>query len=183
MRLRKLDQVAVVDTGNVLCGTLHMRDLIAFSAATQLQEGPGVDHGAIVGAGQESSLNNFLYTVLAKGGASRSSSTGLGIETHGAATSGEFMLSPRATGAEDEEDNMLIRSMLAQNAAYSCRVTDSLRKILKQFKKGNLSTLYVVNDTSVLLGHIHIDDVLMPFLNATVELLPRSTKGATYRPV
>ena len=39
----------------------------------------------------------------------------------------------------------------------------------KQFKEGNLSTLYVVNDTSVLLGHIHIDDVLMPFLNATVE--------------
>ena len=93
------------------------------------------------------------------------------------------MLSPRAKGAEDEEDNMLIRSMLAQNAAYSCRVTDSLRKILKQFKEGNLSTLYVVNDTSVLLGHIHIDDVLMPFLNATVELLPRSTKGVTYRPV
>lgn len=173
MRLRKLDQVAVVDTGNVLCGTLHMRDLIAFSAATQLQEGPG----------QESSLNSFLHTVLAKGGASRSSSTGLEIETHGAAMSGEFMLSPRATGAEDEEDNMLIRSMLAQNAAYSCRVTDSLRKILKQFKEGNLATLYVVNDTSVLLGHIHIDDVLMPFLNATVELLPRSTKGATYRPV
>jgi hypothetical protein len=178
MRLRKLDQVAVVDTGNVLCGTLHMRDLIAFSAATQLQEGPG----------QESSLNSFLHTefflsVLAKDGASRSSSTGLGIETHGAAMSGEFMLSPRAKGAEDEEDNMLIRSMLAQNAAYSCRVTDSLRKILKQFKEGNLSTLYVVNDTSVLLGHIHIDDVLMPFLNATVELLPRSTKGVTYRPV
>ena len=151
MRKLKIDQVAVVDKQNILCGRLRMRDLIAFSAASFDEVG-------------QDNLGT-LGTVL---GSTSLALSGLEMKSHDALGEDTFILAPQARDRIDRPTP----AMLARSATYTCKVSDTIVNILKRFHRGNLTTMEVVNDMGLLLGQLHVDDVLKPLLNSTMELLP-----------
>ena len=155
MRKLKIDQIAIVDKQNILCGRLRMRDLIAFSAASFDE------------VGQDTKEDNLgtLGTVL---GSNSLALTGLEMKSHDALGEDTFILAPQARDRIDRPTP----AMLARSAMYTCKVSDTIFNILKRFHRGNLTTMEVVNDRGLLLGQLHVDDVLKPLLNSTMELLP-----------